>query len=93
MEKVKTRHGPGSQWWCVFALRVQTAVVTVLHGPDSSQVKQAVSWALEAGYRHIDCAAIYGNEAEVGEALQEMLGPDKVTLPQRGTEPCFHRPV
>lgn len=43
-----------------------------------SQVKQAVIWALEAGYRHIDCAAIYGNEAEIGEALQETLGPGKV---------------
>lgn len=44
---------------------------------DTGKVKQAVIWALEAGYRHIDCAAIYGNEAEIGEAFQEMLGPDK----------------
>jgi len=43
-------------------------------------VKQAVKWALGAGYHHIDCAAIYGNEAEIGEALQETLGPDKVKL-------------
>jgi len=29
----------------------------------------AVSRALEAGYRHIDTAEMYGNEAEVGEAI------------------------
>ena len=29
----------------------------------------AVSMALEAGYRHIDTAEMYGNEAEVGEAI------------------------
>lgn len=55
-------------------------ILTVVHS--SPQVKQAVIWALEAGYRHIDCAAIYGNEVEIGEALQEMLGPDKVKQPR-----------
>lgn len=41
-------------------------------------MKQAVIWALEAGFRHIDCAAIYGNEVEIGEALHEAFGPGKV---------------
>ncbi|KAM9384146.1 aldo-keto reductase family 1 member A1-B-like isoform 2-T3 [Pholidichthys leucotaenia] len=41
------------------------------------QVKQAVIWALKNGYRHIDCASIYGNEVEIGDALQETLGPGK----------------
>lgn len=43
-------------------------------------MKQALIWALEAGYRHIDCAAVYGNEVEIGEALQETFGPGKVKL-------------
>jgi alcohol dehydrogenase (NADP+) len=34
-------------------------------------VGRAVRQALELGYRHIDAAAIYGNEAEIGEALEQ----------------------
>ena len=33
--------------------------------------RKAVGHALEAGYRHIDTATIYGNEAEVGAALRD----------------------
>ncbi|MCO8271227.1 aldo/keto reductase [Actinoplanes sp. TRM 88003] len=39
-----------------------------LHG-DSAY--QAVRDALEAGYRHLDTATMYGNEAEVGRALRD----------------------
>lgn len=38
---------------------------------EPSAVAQAVRQALELGYRHIDAAAIYGNEAEIGAALEE----------------------
>lgn len=34
------------------------------------ETEQAVRWALEIGYRHIDTAAYYENEADVGRALK-----------------------
>ncbi len=37
----------------------------------------AVRWALEAGYRHIDTAKIYGNESDVGTAIRESGIPRK----------------
>lgn len=36
---------------------------------DPAQTEKAVSEALETGYRHIDTAAIYGNEEGVGAAI------------------------
>ncbi|MEQ8200098.1 MAG: aldo/keto reductase [Syntrophomonadaceae bacterium] len=35
------------------------------------EVVQPVRWALEAGYRSVDTASFYGNEAGVGRALKE----------------------
>ena len=35
------------------------------------EVGAAVAQALGMGYRHLDCAPIYGNEAEIGAALHE----------------------
>jgi alcohol dehydrogenase (NADP+) len=40
---------------------------------DKGQVGQAVEIALQEGYRHIDCAAIYNNEIEIGEALKKVF--------------------
>lgn len=37
---------------------------------DPEDTEKAVSQALEAGYRHIDTAQMYGNEKEVGEAIR-----------------------
>src|SRR5919109_1490764 len=33
----------------------------------------AVRWALEAGYRHVDTASMYRNETEVGTALRRAV--------------------
>ena len=37
--------------------------------PEGPECEQAVRWALESGYRHIDTAQAYGNERSVGRAL------------------------
>jgi diketogulonate reductase-like aldo/keto reductase len=37
---------------------------------DGRETEQAVEWALEAGYRHIDTASMYRNERSVGAALR-----------------------
>jgi len=34
------------------------------------EVAEAVEYAIKAGYRHIDCAACYGNEVEVGQGIK-----------------------
>src|SRR5881397_3072761 len=39
--------------------------------PNGPECVDAVRWALELGYRHIDTAQAYGNEASVGQGLRE----------------------
>lgn len=61
---------------------VATATVTLNNGrtmprvglgvwQSSGKTKSAVLTALQSGYRHIDTAAVYGNEAQVGAAIAE----------------------
>jgi len=42
------------------------------------ELKLAVKTAIESGYRLIDCAYIYGNEGEVGDALTQVMRDETV---------------
>ncbi len=43
----------------------------VYQSPAGEATRNAVKWALEYGYRHVDTARIYGNEKDVGLGLRE----------------------
>ena len=58
--KIHTTHGSGE----IPAAGFGTLI------PDSLVTKQVTSAALEAGFRHLDCAERYRNEAAVGDAIQ-----------------------
>ncbi|MFG3697633.1 aldo/keto reductase [Micromonospora sp. NPDC047620] len=59
---------------------------------DPKDTVAAVRKALEAGYRHIDTAEMYGNEAEVGQAVRESgLDRDEVFVTSKLSN-AFHRP-
>jgi len=49
----------------------------VFEAEKGAQTIQAIHWALEAGYRHIDTATLYRNEESVGEAVRSSGIPRK----------------
>ena len=46
--------------------------------PDTAVTKTATRDALDAGFRHFDCAERYRNEREVGEALEAGLAANGI---------------
>jgi 2,5-diketo-D-gluconate reductase A len=53
---------------------------------------EAVTKALEIGYRHIDTAEMYGNEREVGEAIRRSGIPREEIFVTSKLNNGFHRP-
>lgn len=52
-------------------VRIPLLGLGVFRASSGGEAARAVRWALELGYRHIDTAAVYGNEADVGLAIRE----------------------
>jgi len=42
------------------------------------EVKKAIYFAIQTGYRHIDCAFVYKNEKEIGQALRQSFNDFKL---------------
>lgn len=68
----------------------------VFNVDEGRQVRDAVTWALEAGYRHIDTASLYGNERGFGEAVRaggidraDIFVTTKVWNTDQGYEPTL----
>ena len=51
--------------------KMPTLGLGVWQVPDGPECENAVRWALELGYRHVDTAQAYGNEESVGRALRD----------------------
>jgi diketogulonate reductase-like aldo/keto reductase len=65
---------------------------------DRPDTTQACIWALQSGYRHIDTAQLYGNEAEVGQAIaqsrlrrENIFVTTKIRYPRLGKGKTYQR--
>ena len=61
----------GPRWSLNQGIEIPAIGLGVFQTPPGPTTRQAVRWALELGYRHIDTAAMYGNEMDVGRAIRE----------------------
>lgn len=61
--------------------------------PDGPACVDAVKWALELGYRHIDTAQAYGNEESVGEGLRRSGVPREDVFITTKFDPTLSDPV
>jgi diketogulonate reductase-like aldo/keto reductase len=61
--------------------------------PNGPECVNAVRWALELGYRHIDTAQAYGNEESVGQGLRESGVPREDVFVTTKFHPSRRDPV
>lgn len=70
---------PGASLTLRGGLRIPQVGLGVFRTPSGAETRRVVREALACGYRHIDTARVYGNEADVAEATRESgLARDEV---------------
>jgi len=84
--RVRLNQGPEIPWLGLGVFQTEPGVVT----------RNSVAYALEAGYRSVDTAAMYANEADVGEAVRaskiprdEVFVTTKLWHTDHGYEPAL----
>ena len=84
--RVRLNQGPEIPWLGLGVFQTEPGAVT----------RNSVTYALEAGYRAVDTAAMYGNEADVGEAVRaskiprdEVFVTTKLWHTDHGYEPAL----
>nr|ATJ44496.1 aldehyde reductase 1 [Helicoverpa armigera] len=53
--------------------KIPTLALGTFGFEDIPKMRSAVNYAIEAGYRHIDTAALYDNEQEIGKGISDVL--------------------
>lgn len=72
---------------------IPTLGLGVWQVPKGRVCVDAVLWALELGYRHVDTAQVYGNEESVGEALRRSTVPRDQVFITTKFDPTRQDPV
>ncbi len=56
---------------------------------ESGKLYSALRNAIQIGYRHIDCASSYGNEAEIGTAIRDAIRDKEITRSELSSHQSF----